>query len=185
MDLDLRTDCVDLNQGAQGRCALSLQHLLIQYGAPLEGAGTYGPRTAEAVRQFQLDHGLPATGATHSMTKEALYDNLGAKVFCPSPECGWYLGRTTTASIADALDRHPLLAQAATTAIPELACAQLKKEGFKVVCEEIVRPTIDFVIELFRQARDNNECVRVSFQHTTGGYKPIELTHTDGAHCPS
>ncbi len=196
VDLDLRTDCVDLDQGAQGPCALSLQHLLIQYKqykAPLQDTGTYGPHTTDAVRQFQHDHGLPTTGATHSMTKEALYDNLptvapptqNAVVSCPGSECSVYLGRTTTASLADAFDKRTILKELVTTVVSQIACTWLKTTVLHVACATIVGLAVDYVIGLFQQGREDHTCVKVSFQPTSSGFRPAGLTHTDGAHCPS
>ncbi|MGH3914706.1 MAG: peptidoglycan-binding domain-containing protein [Pseudonocardiaceae bacterium] len=195
VDLDLRTDCIDLDQGAQGWCALSLQHLLIQYGAPLHATGTYGPQTADAVRQFQRDHQLPTTGATHSMTKKSLYDNLATlvpatpntAVSCPGPECNVYLGRATTAGLAAAFDKGAILIGLATAVISVLVCTVLKATSplAGILCEQIVQMTATAIIALFQQARDNHECIKVNLQPTDDGVKPVAPTRTDGAPCPA
>lgn len=194
VDLDLRTDCVHLDQGAQGWCALSLQHLLIQYGAPLQATGTYGPETTEAVRQFQRDHELPTTGATYSMTKKALYDDLttlvpstpNTAVSCPGPECNVYLGRTTTADLAAAFDRGTIIIGLATAVISVLVCTVLKATSplVGILCEQIVQMTATAIITLFQQARDNHECIKVNLQSTDDGVKPVAPARTDGAPCP-
>jgi Putative peptidoglycan binding domain len=191
--MDLRTECVDLRQGAQGQCTLSLQHLLIQYGAPLPNTGTYGPLTADAVSGFQRKHGLPDTGTAGPATKEALYANLttltatpvlpGATVYCPGRECSVYLSRATTASIANALDKHTIL-PLATFVVAQLACRQLSMKGFQVFCNKTVYLLANYVITQFRDARYHHECVRVGFaQLASGDYTPVAVARSAGLHC--
>ncbi|HEY6421694.1 MAG TPA: hypothetical protein VIY28_00320 [Pseudonocardiaceae bacterium] len=96
---------------------------------------------------------------------------------CPGSGCSVYLGRTTTANLANAFDNHTIVSQ--------LACARLKATGLRVICEKTIDLTATTVITLFRQARDDHTCIQVSFQPTTHDLKPTTLTPTNGTHCPN
>ncbi|MBV6702247.1 peptidoglycan-binding protein [Kitasatospora aureofaciens] len=72
-DLNLLSDCGQLQQGSQGSCVSTLQIVLNGYGAGLTVDGQFGAGTDTAVRNFQSSHGLTADGIVGTGTKNALY----------------------------------------------------------------------------------------------------------------
>lgn len=68
---------VNLRVGMQGEDVLALQKVLIERDYFSErdlesGPGTFGPRTEQAVRSVQHDHGLPVSGFYGPLTRAAL-----------------------------------------------------------------------------------------------------------------
>lgn len=64
---------VNLKLGDRGIAVKSLQERLITAGYAIGAAdGTFGPRTEEALKQFQLSFGLPPTGVASDQTRQAL-----------------------------------------------------------------------------------------------------------------
>lgn len=62
-----------LQLGDRGIAVKSLQDRLITAGYPIGNAdGTFGPRTEEALKQFQLSFGLVPTGVASADTRQAL-----------------------------------------------------------------------------------------------------------------
>ncbi|MER7755327.1 peptidoglycan-binding protein [Kitasatospora sp. NPDC097643] len=72
-DLNLLSDCGQLQQGGQGGCVTTLQQLLNRFGAGIGVDGQFGPATDTAVRNFQSAHGLAVDGIVGPATKNALY----------------------------------------------------------------------------------------------------------------
>ncbi|MBN2358939.1 MAG: peptidoglycan-binding protein [Deltaproteobacteria bacterium] len=69
----------ELKEGARGRCVRNLQAHLKAAGAdPGAIDGDFGPRTKRAVKSFQDQSGLPATGQVDARTWQALRDRLFA-----------------------------------------------------------------------------------------------------------
>ena len=63
----------NLKLGDRGIAVKSLQERLITAGFAIGNAdGTFGPRTEEALKQFQLSFGLPPTGVASADTRQAL-----------------------------------------------------------------------------------------------------------------
>lgn len=169
---DLRTHCVDLLQDSQGPCVLSLQRLLTQHGAKVSDTGKYDQQTVEAVRQFQSEHNLQASGATDSATKNELYDPRNSQRAevneeCPDSECK-VLNYDTVTEIADFFDTSPLfqgpLRIAKDTSIGVACTWPFKATVLRVLCGAIIPWTIDFIAEFFREARDNQKCIKISFR---------------------
>jgi peptidoglycan hydrolase-like protein with peptidoglycan-binding domain len=72
-----------LARGCTGSGVRDLQRKLVALGylspeAAASGPGVFGPRTAEAVRTFQLRHGLRPSGVVGTHTQGALAKALGA-----------------------------------------------------------------------------------------------------------
>lgn len=64
---------VNLKLGDRGIAVKSLQERLITAGYAIGTAdGTFGPRTEEALKQFQLSFGFPPTGVASADTRQAL-----------------------------------------------------------------------------------------------------------------
>jgi hypothetical protein len=61
-----------LRGGASGADVKLLQAVLRRCGAPLQGLGTYGPKTERHVRLFQAHRGMPATGVVDKATWDRL-----------------------------------------------------------------------------------------------------------------
>ncbi|MER7666838.1 peptidoglycan-binding protein [Kitasatospora sp. NPDC096128] len=72
--VDLRTQCGDLQKGASGACASTLQTMLNTFNAGrLTVDGQFGPATDTAVRNFQASHALAIDGIVGAAVKNALY----------------------------------------------------------------------------------------------------------------
>ncbi|MFE3877535.1 peptidoglycan-binding protein [Kitasatospora sp. NPDC059146] len=72
--VDLRTQCGDLQKGATGACAKTLQSMLNTFNAGrLTVDGQFGPATDTAVRNFQAAHALAIDGIVGTAVKNALY----------------------------------------------------------------------------------------------------------------
>ncbi|MBN1209052.1 MAG: LysM peptidoglycan-binding domain-containing protein [Myxococcaceae bacterium] len=74
----------DLKRGAQGAAVKQLQAALVKAGHLTQkemntGPGIFGPRTEDALQEFQKKHGVPATGYYGPKTRAA-FEKLGAKV---------------------------------------------------------------------------------------------------------
>ncbi len=80
-----------LRPGDRGQEVEFLQYRLQQVGArgpdgvPVPQTGHYGPETEHAVRQFQQDHGLPATGVADEGVEAALSQAQHARRASPQP----------------------------------------------------------------------------------------------------
>jgi peptidoglycan hydrolase-like protein with peptidoglycan-binding domain len=61
-----------LRIGTTGQDVKTLQTWLTEAGYPVHASGTFGPRTAHAVKTFQAAHGLRASGVVGSKTASAL-----------------------------------------------------------------------------------------------------------------
>jgi murein L,D-transpeptidase YcbB/YkuD len=68
-----------LRRGSRGEAVLALQRDLAALGYRLDADGAYGPGTAEAVRRFQADHGLPTDGMAGPQTQAAVANALAPK----------------------------------------------------------------------------------------------------------
>ncbi|MFG2918865.1 peptidoglycan-binding protein [Kitasatospora sp. NPDC048298] len=72
--VDLRTQCGDLQTGATGACASTLQTMLNTFNAGrLTVDGQFGPATDTAVRNFEAAHALTIDGIVGTAVKNALY----------------------------------------------------------------------------------------------------------------
>lgn len=191
---DLRTDCVDMYQGAEGHCVRSLRRLLVQYGEEMSDIGQYGPETTEAVRRFQRKHNLSESGVTDSGTKEELYDQLSsvappdwrAEVSdCSGADCGSvYLDQDTVTDIVEDFDTGAIVRELIVAVVFRFACAALfKATGLQVVCEQAGEWITDSFIEEFRSAQGDQECVQISFQDTPEGSRPAGINQTE--RCPT
>jgi predicted chitinase/LysM repeat protein len=74
----------DLKRGSQGAAVKQLQAALVKAGHMTQkemntGPGVFGPRTEDALQEFQKKHGVPATGYYGPKTRAA-FEKLGAKV---------------------------------------------------------------------------------------------------------
>ncbi|WP_164014593.1 transglycosylase SLT domain-containing protein [Pyxidicoccus trucidator] len=74
----------DLEKGARGAEVEQLQKALVKGGYMTEaemktGPGIFGPRTEQALKEFQADNGVKNTGYYGPLTRAA-FDKLGAKV---------------------------------------------------------------------------------------------------------
>ncbi|WP_338017408.1 peptidoglycan-binding protein [Streptomyces adustus] len=63
----------EIVQGQKSGCVTELQSLLNHHGADLAVDGDFGPMTASAVRDFQVEKGLSVDGKVGPNTKAALY----------------------------------------------------------------------------------------------------------------
>lgn len=73
-----------LRKGARGENVIQLQTKLVQLGydlAPYGADGSFGNKTAEAVKAFQSDHGLIADGVCGPMTWDALDNTTPGKKY--------------------------------------------------------------------------------------------------------
>ena len=70
-----------IRQGAKGQIVTDCQNRLNAHGYSVTVDGDFGPGTAAAVRQFQLDHGLASDGVVGPLTWQA----LDAEVDAPPP----------------------------------------------------------------------------------------------------
>jgi predicted chitinase len=73
----------DLKRGASGAAVKQLQAALVKAGTLTKkemntGPGVFGPRTEAALKEFQREHGVPATGYYGPKTRAA-FEKLGAK----------------------------------------------------------------------------------------------------------
>jgi len=70
-----------MHGGNRGEKVRQLQNKLVYMGylTAEDVDGTYGSRTADAVRAFQADHGLPAGGIANIATQLALDDAVSLK----------------------------------------------------------------------------------------------------------
>lgn len=57
-----------VSQGARGERVVTIQYLLQQKGFNLRADGAYGPLTTRAVKSFQRQHGLRASGVVSAST---------------------------------------------------------------------------------------------------------------------
>ena len=65
-----------VSPGARGERVVTIQYLLQQKGFHLRADGAYGPVTTRAVRSFQRQHGLRASGVVSSSTWNRLIVTL-------------------------------------------------------------------------------------------------------------
>jgi peptidoglycan hydrolase-like protein with peptidoglycan-binding domain len=73
---------MSLQQGSQGKAVADVQQALGRAGiTAADRAGVFGANTANAVRTFQSQHGLPANGVVDQLTWRA----LGLKGSVPRP----------------------------------------------------------------------------------------------------
>lgn len=61
-----------LGRGSRGEAVTELQRSLVALGYALDADGAFGPATAEVVRRFQQEHGLPPDGIAGPATQAAL-----------------------------------------------------------------------------------------------------------------
>lgn len=190
-DWDLRTECVDLDYGAEGSCPRSLQHLLMRYGAPLKGTGKYLDNTETAVRAFQISHGMPATGKVGQETKQALYDNLshpptptpsvtGTHGPCSLTECYVYLSRSSTQAI-DAVLGHSSVGDAAALLLERAACSIARTTLTSVICSWGANLATQAIITVLNDAAARQQCVGVHLvlPHSYATLIPIRIVATD------
>jgi hypothetical protein len=69
--LDWDSAATALRRGDRGESVADLQGKLVAHGAALEIDGIFGPATERALRSFQLDSALPATGIADEATMHA------------------------------------------------------------------------------------------------------------------
>jgi peptidoglycan hydrolase-like protein with peptidoglycan-binding domain len=84
---------VDLARGATGSDVEQLQQGLVSLGylGPADaatGPGQYGPRTEQAVRRFQAQHGLPPSGRYDAATRDWMTRRLAGEAPPPPPPPG-------------------------------------------------------------------------------------------------
>lgn len=84
---------VDLARGARGPEVTQLQDGLVSLGyldaaAVATGPGQYGPRTEQAVRRFQAEHGLPPSGRYDAATRDWMARRLAGESAPPPPPPG-------------------------------------------------------------------------------------------------
>jgi peptidoglycan hydrolase-like protein with peptidoglycan-binding domain len=76
-----------LKIGSRGSDVAEVQYFLQQWGydpGPIDGI--FGPKTDQAVRRFQSDHGLKADGIVGPVTEQALRSDLpGTKTYIVKP----------------------------------------------------------------------------------------------------
>ncbi|WP_433221595.1 peptidoglycan-binding domain-containing protein [Dactylosporangium sp. CS-047395] len=199
-DWDLRIECVDLGRGGSGDCPRSLQHLLNQYGAQLEGTGDFGPKTQDAVRSFQAQYGLEQDGDAGPLTKDALYANLpsdgasldfgiAGQANCDDHGCSIYLSRATTTAAGRFFDKHPLLTDRLARQFVKLACKAVQKQYgplAKRVCTLIGNLATEVVIARTKEAASAGGCLRLLVTtpagYATAAVRALDIS-TDPAHC--
>lgn len=79
----------NLQRGAKGAGVTLLQEMLLKVGEtlPKYGAdGSFGAETETALKNFQTQHGLPASGAVDSATEKLLYDKAGVEAPSTEPD---------------------------------------------------------------------------------------------------
>lgn len=86
---DLRTRPEELGQGSRGEGVRTLQQDLVRAGFLSQaemntGPGTFGPRTADAVKELQRGAGLPETGRMDAASRIALRDRLAPATPAPA-----------------------------------------------------------------------------------------------------
>jgi hypothetical protein len=67
-----------LRRGSKGEAVRELQRRLMALGYGGEADGMYGPATAEIVRRFQADHGLPVDGVAGPQTMGVIENMLAS-----------------------------------------------------------------------------------------------------------
>lgn len=72
IDPSATADLPDMTIGAQGASVSALQEFLNKEGSSLPVTGYFGPRTQEAVRQFQIKNGINPTGYFGPLTNAKL-----------------------------------------------------------------------------------------------------------------
>lgn len=94
-------------------------------GAPLEADGVFGPRTAEAVRTFQTEHGLQADGVIGPLTRDALDRAVHAQASARSvPENAQPAGTPLDALLTVARQGDPDALRAALEAFSRTSIGQ-------------------------------------------------------------
>lgn len=61
-----------LKRGMKGDAVRALQAQLVGYGYPITVDGSFGPKTEEAVKQYQREHGLKEDGSVGRKTRSKL-----------------------------------------------------------------------------------------------------------------
>jgi hypothetical protein len=94
-----------LRLGASGPAVKELQNQLNELGESLLASGQYGPRTAEAVRRFQVAKGIqPASGIVDAATRKVLDElkNAGNPRTIPRarPAAEWFSSAAQSPSLA-------------------------------------------------------------------------------------
>jgi peptidoglycan hydrolase-like protein with peptidoglycan-binding domain len=72
--VDVNTKLPRLSQGSKGAAVKVLQTILNAEGAGLSVDGSFGPKTAAAVKEFQKKHGLAADAIVGRKTWPALME---------------------------------------------------------------------------------------------------------------
>lgn len=101
-----------LTEGSRGDLVVWAQQHLVAAGHPVKIDGTYGPRTATIVSEFQEAEGLTPSGVVRASTWRALLEHRPART-------SW--SRRRAAKLSDAVERAQFSEESPSSGTPELA----------------------------------------------------------------
>lgn len=97
----------EIASGARGARARLVQEWLCLHGHNVAVDGKFGPASAAAVREFQRERGLRATGVVNERTFDALVAPLREATRTLTPNPGATLGHMVVAYAEQHLSQHP------------------------------------------------------------------------------
>jgi hypothetical protein len=197
-ELDLRRECVTLSRNntggpaSSGRCVLALRHRLNGYGADLAEGDIFDADTDAAVREFQVNAGLPALGLVGPLTKAALYRPLPPPPAphlmpgCTDTGCAIFVSRHTTRNLATAFPKNQIARHLIAAAVARLACRLVTAAPtLQVVCRPVIAYILATVADALVRASEQNACLVVTFGYPPGSnsWSPLRLTTGTGSSC--
>lgn len=103
----------ELSPGARGPAVKQLQDELVRRGYMTQaqvstGPGVFGPKTEAALKRFQSDHGVPATGNYGPLTRRAMESAAGGWPSGPTSTPSQPAGAGSTQQVQQLMRQHPV-----------------------------------------------------------------------------